>query len=53
LWDLCSSEEEEEEEEKEKEEETDDSFNAADHLTGLFNHASVAFCGQPEIINID
>jgi hypothetical protein len=53
LWDLCSSEEEEEEEEKEKAEETSVSFDAADHLAGLFSHAGVAFSGQSEIINID
>jgi hypothetical protein len=45
---------EEEEEEKEKaEEKTSSSFDAADHLAGLFSHAGVAFCGQSEIINID
>jgi hypothetical protein len=46
-------EKEEEEKEKEKDEEEDDSWSSADHLVGLFNHASVSFCGQPEIINID
>lgn len=41
-------EEEKKKEKKEKEEveEKADTWNAADHLAGLFNHADIVFCGQ-------